>query len=341
MRLPPERMIPNMNPVVTSMVERFAKGRNCMVYECDRSRILYYASRGWTNQQIAEEVDMHFNSVGKWRTHLVSCVSLLNLVAVQNSKKLKKLYCDTLLDEPRSGAPLKYSENIRSQIKLIAVKDPKEYGFTISHWSLPFLEEAVKKNINAPDIENISMGCIYSILMHDDIKPWKIQYWLHSAEKYKDYESFKTKVQAINAVYDLAAECRKHTEGIGINVYSFDEMTGTQALMHEYTKTVAPGYAEHVDPNYKRHGVLALPAFFDVINGTVINGCLGATRTEEDLVGALKKVISQNPDNEHIFILRFKKKCHYTIPRWRFPLPRGIVFRCTIVHVLRFIVLPS
>ena len=302
MRLPPEKMVPNMNDVVVDMVKWFANSRTCKVYERDRSRILYYASQGWTNQQIAGEIGMHYNSVGKWRVHLVLCVPLLNFVSKENPKKLKKVYRDALMDEYRSGAPLKYSENIRSAIKLMAIKNPKDYGYTLSHWSLPFLTDAVRKKSNLPGVENISEGAIYNILMHDNIRPWKIQYWLHSSEKYTDYESFKKKVEAINAAYDLAAECRKHTDGLGINVYSFDEMTGTQALMHEHTKPVGPGYAEHVDPNYKRHGVLALTAFFNVVDGSLINGCLGETRTEEDLVGALKKVIALNPDNEHIFI---------------------------------------
>ena len=65
---------------------------------------------------------------------------------------------------------------------------------------------------------------------------------------------------------------------------------------------MAPGYVGHVDPNYKRHGILALTAFLDVINGAVVNGNLGPTRTEEDLVGALRKVIALHPENTHIFI---------------------------------------
>jgi hypothetical protein len=121
-------------------------------------------------------------------------------------------------------------------------------------------------------------------------------------KKQNDYESFIGKIQSINSAYALAGECRKHTDHLKINVYSFDEMTGTQALMHEYTRPVAPGYAEHVVPNYKRHGVIALIAFLDVIIGTVINGSLGPTRTEEDIVQALRKVIALNPENEHIFI---------------------------------------
>ena len=302
MRLSSSAMIPKMNEALSSMVKHFAFSRSCAVYERDRSRILYYASQSWDNKQIAAEIGMHYNTVGKWREHLVSCVPLLNLVSENNPRKMKALYREALKDKGRSGAPPKYNETVRSAIKLIACKNPKDYGFTISHWSLSFLRDAVRKNVNAPGIESISIGAIYNILQHDDIKPWKIQYWLHSAEKQKDYESFRGKVQAINAAYALADECRKHTDHLKINVYSFDEMTGTQALMHEYTRPVAPGYAEHVDPNYKRHGVIALIAFLDVIIGTVINGSLGPTRTEEDIVQALRKVIALNPENEHIFI---------------------------------------
>lgn len=302
MRLPPETMIPRMNESVLAMVKEFANSRKCAVYERDRSRILLYASQGWLNKQIAQEIGMHCNTVGMWRTRLVKSVPLLNLVSENQPKHLRRVYRETLTDEHRSGAPVTYGEDVRSAIKLIACQNPKDYGFTISHWSLSFLHEAVRKNVDAPGIENISLGAIYHILSHDDLKPWKIQYWMHSKEKYTNYEEFKVKVEAINAAYALAEKCRKHTDHLGICVYSFDEMTGTQALMHEHTKPVAPGYAEHVDPNYKRHGVLALTAFLDVINGTVINGNLGPTRTEEDLVGALRKVIALHPENTHIFI---------------------------------------
>ena len=302
MRLPQSKMVPRMDEAVTAVVRSIANGRKYKVYERDRSQILLLASQGWSNQQIAAEVRLHYNTVGTWRVYLVDCVPLLNLVSRENPKKLKGLYREILADADRSGAPLKYSNDVRSHIKLIACQNPKDYGFTISHWSLNFLRDAVRKNVKAPGIENISTGAIYNILLHDDIKPWKIQYWLHSKEKITDYESFAHKVKAINAAYALAAECRKHADGLKTCIYSFDEMTGTQALMHDYTKPVAPGHAEHVDPNYTRHGVVALTAFLDVISGRVINGNLGQTRTEEDLVKALKKVFALNPDHKHIFI---------------------------------------
>lgn len=302
MRLPPESMIPHMNSTVFSMVSKFANSRTCKIYERDRSRILLYASQGWSNQDIAKQIGVHHNTVGKWRVFLVGCVPLLNIVSEHRLTKLREFYCEILEDEHRSGAPLVYSENARVEIKKIACENPEKYGFTISHWSLPFLRDAVRKNVKEPGIENISIGAIHNILSHDNIKPWKIQYWLHSSEKYTDYASFKKKVEAINDAYALADKCRKQIDDTGLSIYSFDEMTGTQALMHEHTRPVAPGYPEHVDPNYKRHGVIALTAFLDIVTGKVEIGCLGETRTEEDLVRAMRKIIALKPDNEHIFI---------------------------------------
>ena len=302
MRLPPESMNPNMSDKVLAMVERFASSRTCKCYERERSQILLYASQGLQNQQIAIEAGIHPNTVGKWRRQLVECVPLLNFLSEHCPKQLKKVYLEALKDDYRSGAPLKYSAEAHSVIKMMACSNPRDYGYTISHWSLPYLHDSVKKNVKVSGIESISIGAIYNILLHDNIKPWKIQYWLHSREKYEDYESYSEKVKAINAIYQLADKVRRHTEDIDICIYSFDEMTGTQALMHEHQRNVAPGHAEHVDPNYKRKGVTALIAFFDVISGRVINGSLGQTRTEEDVVAALRKVLDMNPKFKHVFV---------------------------------------
>ena len=114
MRLPQSAMIPHMNDAVATMVSTIAHSRKFKVYERDRSMILHLASQGHTNQQIAEEVGLHYNTVGKWRVYLVECVPLLNFLSEQNPRKLKPLYCEMLADADRSGAPLKYSNDVRS-----------------------------------------------------------------------------------------------------------------------------------------------------------------------------------------------------------------------------------
>jgi hypothetical protein len=99
----------------------------------------------------------------------VKSVPLLNLVSETSPKQLRRLYRETLTDEYRAGAPNKYSEDVRSAIKLIACKNPEDYGFVISHWSLSFLLDAVRKNVDAPDRENLSIGGLSNILIKDDI----------------------------------------------------------------------------------------------------------------------------------------------------------------------------
>ena len=156
-----------MNNAVLALVTEFANSRKCAVYERDRSRILLYAYQGWKNQQIAQEIGVHYNTVGTWRARLIKSIPLLNLVSETSPKQLRRLYRETLMDEYRCGAPPKYSEDVRSAIKLIACKNPEDYGYVISHWSLSFLLEAVKKNVDAPDIENICLTVnVNSLQLH-------------------------------------------------------------------------------------------------------------------------------------------------------------------------------
>ena len=302
MRLPQEKMVPVLNETVHKLVYTSAHSRTVKVYERERSLILLRASEGATNQEIAQELRRSHNTVGSWRSYLVKLVPLLNTVSIAAPKELKKLYFEALEDAYRSGAPCKYSEVVRNTVKLIACQNPKDYGFEISHWSLSFLQKAVIGKLESADDKKISIGAIYQILEKDNIRPWRVRYWLHSREKYEDYESYSAKVKAINAVYQLAADCRKHSDEADVCIYSFDEMTGTQALIHEYVRPVTSGHPEQVDPNYKRKGTTALIAFFDIMSGRVINGNLGPTRTEVDTAKALRLVVQQNKDKKHIFV---------------------------------------
>lgn len=302
MRLPQDQMMPKMEKAVEKNFQKYANSRKYPLYLIERSKIALFAAQGMSNNEISEVVHRHYNSIGLWRRRIVDGIPLLNLISRNSPKHLDHLIRELLSDEYRSGAPLTYDKTIRDTVKLIACQDPKEHGFTISHWSLLFLKEAVIKVVGTDEIKRITVGCIYNMLKKDNIRPWKIQYWLHSKEKYEDYESYKDKVMAINAIYDLADQVRNGKYAEKICIYSFDEMTGIQALEHAHSRPVSSGYAEHVDPNYIRHGTTSLIGVFNVINGQMINGHMGKTRTESDLCDALNFVISLNPDHSHVFV---------------------------------------
>ena len=302
MMLSRDKMIPVLEPQVVKILEKYARSRKYPVYLVDRSRIALLAVSGMSNKEIAKKVDLHYNSVSMWRRRIVDSASLLNVVSRHSPRKLDELVREILSDEYRSGAPLTYSNTDRDTIKMIACSDPRDYGYTISHWSLPFLREAAIKTIGTEEIKGLSIGCVYNILEKDNLRPWKIQYWMHSKEKYEDYESFRKKVEAINATYALADQIRNGKYAEDICIYSFDEMTGIQALEHTHTKPVSSGYSAAVDPNYIRHGTTSLIGFLNVVNGQVINGHLGKTRTEVDIGQALRTVIDKNPHCTHVFI---------------------------------------
>ena len=136
--------------------------------------------------------------------------------------------------------------------------------------------------------------------MSADIKPWKIRYYLHSKEKYESYETYSEKIRKINDLYANAQAMEEENT----LVYSTDEMTCIQAKEHQYPdKPTLPGKDARMDFNYIRHDTTTLIGFFSVQNGQVFEPFLNDTRTDEDFVEALSKVIDANPDKNHCFVL--------------------------------------
>ena len=210
MKLKKSDTVPVMENALLDLITRIASSRSEPNFLVTRANIVLYASRQKSNQEIAELLRIHFNTVAKWRQRFMQGLPLLNELSRTLPKELRKVTIELLNDQYRAGAPLTYDRTVRDTVKRIAIQSPKDHGFEISHWSLSFLRDAVIKTINTPEIQGISIGAIHNILKKDNIRPWKIQYWLHSKEKYEDYESYSQKVRAINAIYDLADELRRN-----------------------------------------------------------------------------------------------------------------------------------
>ena len=212
-----------MTSSMEELLKTWSKAYTVLEYLKTRSRILLFAQQGLNNREIAKKLSIHYNTVSLWRNRFVAEYPRLSVVEERNPDELKQEMEIVLSDLPRSGAPLEYDNTVRLKIKLIACQNPKEYGFEASHWSLPILRMAT---INSGIVTDISTGCIYNILKRADIKPWKIRYYLHSKDKYEDYETYSAKIKAINELYLNAPDLFNKN----VLVYSTDEMTGIQAL---------------------------------------------------------------------------------------------------------------
>lgn len=76
-----------------------------------------------------------------------------------------------------------------------------------------------------------------------------------------------------------------------------------QALEHTNPKrTMKPGQAERIDPEYERRGTTGIIASRNVSTGEIAHPLIQPTRKEEDYLEHIDGVVSRNPTAKHIFI---------------------------------------
>jgi hypothetical protein len=105
--------------------------------------------------------------------------------------------------------------------------------------------------------------------------------------------AFKTKVEAICEVYELAIERAERAE----LTFSLDEMTGIPALERCMPDIpMKPGRCVKAEFEYIRHGTQTLIASFNVASGRIAQADVGESRTEKDLETHLRALLAQNPE---------------------------------------------
>lgn len=77
---------------------------------------------------------------------------------------------------------------------------------------------------------------------------------------------------------------------------SMDELTGVQAIERKHPDLpMQPGHVLRREFEYIRHGTLSWFMNFDVVTGHVIEPSWGPTRTEEDALAHLQRLIASDP----------------------------------------------
>jgi transposase len=93
-------------------------------------------------------------------------------------------------------------------------------------------------------------------------------------------------------VYALAPQRAE----LGERSISMDELTGVQALECKHPDLpMQPGHVLRREFEYIRHGTLSWFINFDVVTGHVIDPSWGPTRTEEDALAHLQRLITSDP----------------------------------------------
>lgn len=235
-----------LNAVERSALETISRAASAPYRQVVRARIVLAAAEGTCNAAIADLVNIHVDTVRKWRHR----------------------FCEKgisgLTDLPRSGRPRHFPAHVVAQVKALACELPATSGVTLARWSCPELaREVVGRGITAA----VSASTIRRWLADDALKPWQHRSWICPRDPY-----FALKAGRVLDLYERRWDGQKL--GDDEFVISADEKPGVQARSRIHpSRPPGPARPMRVENEYRRHGTLAYLAAYDVHHARVIGRC--------------------------------------------------------------------
>ncbi|KVZ65815.1 IS630 family transposase [Burkholderia ubonensis] len=201
-----------------------------------RARIALWAHEGHSNTVIARELGVSVQTVCLWR------------------KRIARQGVQGIREGERSGRPPRITHEARLQLIALARETQEPEGRVA-----PTLDEIAARAVERGVVEQISRSHVQRILQAGDVRPHRVQQWLHSPDP-----AFREKVNGICKLYRKAPR--------NAVVLSIDEKTGI-------------------------HGTQALIAALDVHTGKVLAECRDR-RTQDDLVAFMERVAVAYPGKQ-------------------------------------------
>jgi transposase len=227
-----------------------------------RARIAILAHEGHSNTMIAQELGVSVQTVSLWR------------------KRIARQGVQGIREGERSGRPARIAQETRLQLIALACEAQEAEGRVT-----PTLDEIVVRAVERGVVGHISRSHVQRILQAGDIRPHRVQQWLHSPDP-----AFREKVNVICKLYRRAPR--------NAVVLSIDEKTGIQAIERKYPgRAPGPRRLRRREFEYIRHGTQALIAALDVHTGQVLGSCR-ERRTQDDLVAFMESVAHAYPGKQ-------------------------------------------
>src|SRR5271157_5875271 len=171
-----------------------------------RASIIVLAFDGLLNEDIAARVGLTHRQVGRWRRRWANAWNqLIDIECCESRAALRRAIEAILSDEPRPGAPGKFTPEQVVQILAVACEPPEKSGRPITHWTtLELTDEVIKRGI----VDSISPAQVARYLREAALQPHKSRYWLNTTEK--DPVQFQKQVEAVCDCYLEAPELAKN-----------------------------------------------------------------------------------------------------------------------------------
>jgi transposase len=143
-----------------------------------RASIILMAFDGLLNEDVAEQVGLTHRQVGRWRRRWAKAwYRLIDIECCESRAALRRAIEAVLGDEPRPGAPGKFTPEQVTQILAVACEPPEKSGRPITHWTARELtDEVVQRGI----VTSISPSQVSRYLREAALQPHKSRYWLNT-----------------------------------------------------------------------------------------------------------------------------------------------------------------
>lgn len=224
-----------------------------------RARIALLADDGWSTSAIAERLGVSVQTVSLWRG------------------RTAQLGVAGLREGQRAGRPRRIGEAARLELIALACEPQEEHGRVT-----PTLDELVERAITRGVLTQISRSHLQRILQAGDMRPHRVQQWLHSTDP-----DFREKVNVICELYRAPPP--------GTVVLSIDEKTGIQAIERKHLdRPPQAGRLRRREFEYIRHGTQTLIAALNVHTGQALATCRDR-RTQIDLLEFMEEVAVAYP----------------------------------------------
>lgn len=150
--------IPVLSASMKTILSSFSRSRSLPASLVKRSKLILLSSQGFSNQDIAVKVGLHYNHVATWRSRFLQALPSLRDIESGTPDKLEKEIRLLLSDRKRSGAPSTFTQEQIIRIIDLACKNPCDFGYEASHWSLSLLVTEIKKQGIADRISEKSVS---------------------------------------------------------------------------------------------------------------------------------------------------------------------------------------
>ena len=119
-----------------------------------RASIILMAFDGLLNEEIAQRVGLTHRQVGRWRRRWAKAWNrLIDIECCESRAALRRAIEAVLSDEPRPGAPGKFTPEQVTQILAVACEPPEKSGRPITHWTAQELtDEVIRRGIVDVDL---------------------------------------------------------------------------------------------------------------------------------------------------------------------------------------------